>query len=46
MKARPVKIIDGKQVECEPKDATHLEIVIPSGILEHRLLPIQIGEKK
>ena len=42
MKARPIIIEDGKFIDVSPEDATHIEIYIPSGYHERRLLPVQI----
>lgn len=43
MKARPIIIENGSFVDCDPTEATHIQILIPSGVCENRLLPIQIG---
>ena len=45
MKAKPVKKNPNGNgmMECVVQEATHIELRVPSGVLEYRQLPIQIG---
>ena len=45
MKAKPLKKnpYGNGMMKCAAEEATHVEIRIPSGVLEYRNLPVQIG---
>lgn len=44
MKARPMKIIDEKFHDCDPSEATHVEINIP-GKYSVRVLPLRVNDE-
>ena len=43
MKVRALRYEASERIYCSPKEATHIEFRIPSGILEYRELLVQIG---
>jgi Family of unknown function (DUF6527) len=45
MKARPVKLVEGEYLDCEPIEATHLKLRLPGPIPE-RLIPVMIEGRR
>lgn len=43
MKAKPIKLINGKVVQCKPDEATHIILHMP-GPLPTRIIPIANGD--
>ena len=48
MKAQPLCLVDGNFRRCDPKDATHICILIPVTFppLQRRIIPVQISGKR
>jgi hypothetical protein len=46
MKAKPVRIVDGKHVECTPSDATHLNLHFPGPLRFRSIAVITHGTRE